>query len=105
MTEPVAKRETERTFAVSGHAYRLVARPNERGDAWVARIATYSLLAGAAMPLRPIKDDRSVLHDLATVITTERADGATAEAALSALETRLRSVINDAIRPVASGTK
>ncbi|MDP9364307.1 MAG: hypothetical protein M3Q10_08825 [Chloroflexota bacterium] len=105
MTEPVNESGIERTFAVSGHVYRLVARPNEQGNAWVARIATYSLLAGAAVPLRPIKDDRSVLHDLAAVVTTERADGPTAEAALSALETRLRAVINDAIRPVASGTE
>lgn len=95
---------TERAFAVGGHAFRLVARPNEQGDGWVARIAAYSLHAGAAVPLRPIKDDRSILHDLAAVVMTERSDGPTAEAVLATLEQRLRSVINDAIRPVASGT-
>ena len=87
---------TEREIDVGGHVYALAALPAGEGAGWLARIERYSLTANAAALQHPILDQRSQLHDQAAIITTVRATGPTAQAALDALAERLRAVVAEA---------
>lgn len=88
-----------RELDVHGHAYRLTAARAKGGAEadWVATISGYTLTNGARLFSRPVADDRSPMHDLATIVRTFRATGETAEAALDKLSAKLEMAIEEAV--------
>jgi hypothetical protein len=95
-----AEARPERVIEISGHHYRLTARPltGDEGSGWVARIAEYSLRAGAEVFRRPVIDSRSQLHDQAAIVVSLREVGPTADAALETLARRIMTAISEATR-------
>lgn len=97
MSTPATGKPNEREIEIRGHAYALAAWP-AADTGWLARIVRYTLKSGTAALLRPILDGRSQLHDQAAIVSTMRATGPTAEAALDALVDRLRAAVTEATR-------
>lgn len=89
-----------REIDLRGHLYRLTAaQRKDTVEGWTAVISGYTLTQGARLFERPVIDGRSTMHDLAAIVRTFRATGETAAAALDALETKLRTAIEEAIHP------
>jgi hypothetical protein len=89
-----------RSIDVQGHPIQLAAarsvEPND--DAWTAHIARWSIEETSSSFLRPILDDRGFAHDQQAVMAQFRETRETAEAALDALERRLRLAFSEALR-------
>ena len=83
---------------VKGHVYMLDADPDPTGTGWVARVAQYAAQRDAAPVLRQVRDEHSQFHDLAEVSEEMQAEGPTAEAAIDALEAKIRAAVLEAIR-------
>lgn len=94
----IATHPNEHEIKIRGHAYALSAHPADGDAGWTARVVRYTLTGGATALVRPILDGRSQVHDQAAVVSTMRATGSTAEAALAALADRLRAAITEATR-------
>ena len=84
---------------LEGHVYLLNADPHPGGAGWVARVGEYEAQSGAAPVLRQIRDSDSALGELETVSERMTAEGPTADAAIDALEAKLRGAVAEATRP------
>lgn len=83
---------------ISGHPIQLVAVQDAGSSTWTARISRWTLTTESHIFRRPVLDARSILHDQQAIMETFRETRDTSDAALDALEHRVRTAISDAIR-------
>jgi len=87
-----------RDVDIDGHRFGPTAAQAVDGGVWVARPFRYALTAGARLFNRPITGGEGMIQDQIAIVETFRATGDTRDAALDALESRLRTAVAEAIR-------
>lgn len=91
-----------RPVEIQGHAFQLTASRAEGETGWTARVSRYAATAGAASFQRPIPGvdaDPSDFFGMTLALAGALQEtGPTEEAALDALEARLRAAVGDAVR-------
>jgi hypothetical protein len=87
-----------RDVAIEGHRFGLTAAQAADGGEWVARPFRYALTAGARLFNRPIAGGEGMVQDQIAIVETFRASGDTRDAALDALESKLRAAVAEAVQ-------
>ncbi len=94
----VAEGEQEREVEVTGHRYRLRARPSAAGAGWTADLVGYRPMPDAQVPHRDIEVIDSAFRDPGDLVGRLRLTGSSPEEALDRLSEAVHDGIWSALR-------